>query len=132
MLIDNSLGKYEEVLGTASKEIQAFADAIHGFIVNFDKSVCIVPRTGEKSVSYGIGTKKMSESYCYIMPQKDYLNLGFPHGTELDDPNLILEGTGKKYRHIKVRTIADAKSAAVRELIRVARTNRINKAGQEQ
>lgn len=125
MKIDNSLGTYEEVFSTASKEVQRIAQDIHDFIISFDATVCIVPRNGEKSVSYGIGTKKMSESYCYIMPQKDYVNLGFPHGSQILDSNGILEGTGKKYRHVKIKTVDQAKNEAVHMLIEEARAERM-------
>jgi hypothetical protein len=125
MKIDNSLGTYEQVFQNSSKEVRDIADTIHSFILKFDKDVCIVPRVGEKSVSYGIGTKKMSESYCYIMPNKGYLNLGFPHGTELTDLNSMLEGVGKKYRHIKIHSIENARQDSVEQLIENARNNRI-------
>ena len=124
MKIDESLGTYEQVFGSSSKEVQDIAKTIHSLIMELDKDVCIVPRAGEKSVSYGIGTKKMSESYCYIMPQKNYVNLGFPHGAELPDPDSILEGTGKKYRHIKIRSKEQANADKIKSLIKDARDNR--------
>lgn len=62
----------------------------------------------------------MSEARCYLMPQKDYVNLGFFRGTSLPDPENLLEGTGKKLRHIKVRTLGSAQNSALQDLIREA------------
>ena len=79
---------------------------------------CIeVPRPGEPSAAYGVGSKKMSEAYAYIMPQQEHVNFGFYHGVALRDPNNLLEGTGKALRHVKIRSISDAKQPEIRQLI---------------
>jgi hypothetical protein len=40
----------------------------------------------------------------YISAQKGYANLGFFYGTHLADPSHLLEGSGKRMRHVKIRT----------------------------
>lgn len=40
----------------------------------------------------------------YISAQKEYANLGFFYGTHLADPSHLLEGSGKRMRHVKIRT----------------------------
>src|SRR5215207_1837101 len=45
---------------------------------------------------------------CGIAMQKGYVNLMFSKGTELPDPDGLLEGTGKKARHVKLRSSQDA------------------------
>jgi Domain of unknown function (DU1801) len=125
MTLHTKLGTYQEVFDTSNPLVQNLAKCIADFIIEFDKDVDIVFRTGEKTVAYGIGPKKMSQAYCYIMPQNDYLNLGFFHGSELLDPTMVLEGTGKKLRHVKIRSIAQAQSQDIMDLIIEARKNRI-------
>ncbi len=44
---------------------------------------------------YGIGPKKMSEHFCYIALNEDYVNFGFNQGADLPDPKGLLEGSGK-------------------------------------
>jgi hypothetical protein len=39
--------------------------------------------------------------FCYLYSTKAYATLGFQHGAALDDPEGLLEGTGKDMRHIK-------------------------------
>jgi hypothetical protein len=129
MQLHEELGTYKKVFSAASASVRQLADSINQFIISFDPDVHIIPRTGEKSVSYGIGPKKMSEAYCYLMPQKDYVNLGFFHGTSLPDPQNLLEGTGKKLRHIKVRPLESAQINALQDLIREARKERVAAAG---
>ena len=55
--------------------------------------------------------------YCYIAPFKSYMNLGFLGGTELPDPDGLLEGTGKQLRHIKIRSIEDIERPGVTRLL---------------
>ena len=66
----------------------------------------------------------MSEHYAYIGPQKSHVNLGFYHGATITDPSGMIEGTGKRLRHVKVRTVAGAKSAQVKKLVKEARAER--------
>jgi len=74
--------------------------------------------------SYGVGPSKMSEHYAYIGVQESYVNLGFYHGAALPDPERLLEGSGKKLRHIKIRAASDAKRAGVAVLLRHAVADR--------
>jgi hypothetical protein len=63
-----------------------------------------------------------------IAPQKDYVNIIFSKGVELMevDSEGLLEGTGKRARHIKNRSEEDLQRPGVRALIEaaVARTPR--------
>jgi len=55
---------------------------------------------------------------CYIAPQKKgYVNFGFFFGARLPDPKRLLSGVGKRMRHVKVRSVEEAKSPALRKLI---------------
>ncbi|MGB8233762.1 MAG: DUF1801 domain-containing protein [Methanobacterium sp.] len=54
---------------------------------------------------------------CAIVIHKDHVNLQFAHGTELDDPEGILEGTGKKIRHVKINNIKEINSDKLKNLV---------------
>lgn len=43
----------------------------------------------------------------YIAPHNNYVRLGFFNGATMPDPQNLLEGTGKKLRHIKVHNLSD-------------------------
>jgi len=47
--------------------------------------------------------------------QKSHVNLGFYHGASLNDPAGLLEGTGKKLRHVKVRNMSEAKNPVLKQ-----------------
>lgn len=54
---------------------------------------------------------------CAIVIHNDHVNLEFARGTELEDPEGILEGTGNKIRHVKIYDINEVKSGKLKNLI---------------
>jgi hypothetical protein len=56
---------------------------------------------------------------CWAVFAK-HVGIEFWRGSTLPDPAGIVEGTGKNLRHVKLRTIEDARSRALRELVRAA------------
>jgi len=63
---------------------------------------------------------KMKDMFCYIATNAGHVNLGFPRGTSLPDPNRVLEGDGKTMRHIKFRSLGDVERPFVRRYIQAA------------
>ena len=53
------------------------------------------------AIGYSLSDKQ-SEMFCHIAVYSKYVNIGFDHGVELDDPKQILKGTGNRIRHISV------------------------------
>jgi hypothetical protein len=117
MRTDNRLGLFEEIVANTTTEVRQLVEFLRNLIIEIDPDTVEVPRPGERSVAYGIGPKKMSEAYAYLMPQTNYVNLGFYHGANLKDPEALLEGTGKGLRHVKVYNLEQAGLLAVRQLI---------------
>jgi hypothetical protein len=63
---------------------------------------------------------KMKDMFCYIATNAKHVNLGFPRGTSLADPNRVLEGDGKTMRHIKFASVRDVERPFVRRYIQAA------------
>ena len=61
---------------------------------------------------------KMRDLLFAIIPHAGWVNLQLADGAVLPNPDGLIEGTGKRIRHIKVREAAAARSAAVRNAIR--------------
>ena len=49
-----------------------------------------------------------------------WVSVYFFRGAELDDPDGVLEGSGKGMRHIKLREPKEASAAALRAMVRQA------------
>lgn len=62
-------------------------------------------------------------AFAYVAVFRAHVNVGFFHGAELPDPKGLLEGTGKRMRHVKVRPGVALETAAVAALIRAAYEN---------
>lgn len=60
---------------------------------------------------------KLGDAFCMINIYASHLNLGFNKGTLLQDPNNLLEGTGKLIRHIPVEKPDDYRTDEVKQLI---------------
>ena|SRR5438105_1938965 len=78
--------------------------------------------TGWQTIGYS-HSGGMKSQFCAISPQRDRVNVYFNRGTDLSDPEHLLEGAGKQMRHVKVRTLADAQSKGLRALIKEAATS---------
>ena len=59
-------------------------------------------------------------AFAYVNTFTSHLNVGFFHGFALKDPAALLEGTGKRMRHVKLRPDAPIDSLALKALIRAA------------
>ena len=63
---------------------------------------------------------KRKDMFCYITTNARHINLGFPRGSTLPDPNGVLEGDGKALRHIKFASQRDLERPFVRRYIRAS------------
>jgi hypothetical protein len=59
-------------------------------------------------------------AFAYVNVFKAHVNVGFFFGAELDDPAGVLEGSGRRMRHVKVRPGTDLNVAALSALIDAA------------
>ena len=58
--------------------------------------------------------------FGYVNTFKSHVNVGFFYGSLLEDPTGLLEGTGKRMRHVKLKPEIRIDEAALRQLIGVA------------
>lgn len=72
---------------------------------------------GPSDVGQGI---RMRDLVVGLIPHQRWVNAQFADAVDLPDPASILEGTGKRIRHVKLRTLADADRPEFRELLRAA------------
>lgn len=59
-------------------------------------------------------------AFAYVNAYKAHAAVGFFHGAELPDPKGLLEGSGKRMRHVKLRWGEAVDEAALRALIAAA------------
>lgn len=59
-------------------------------------------------------------AFGYVAAFKAHVNVGFYFGALLSDPTRLLEGTGKRGRHVKLRPGRDIDAAALAKLVDAA------------
>ena len=118
------IGTIDELLQIAEENLRPVVIALRELIFRIHPNVCEVVRLGDRAATYGVGPRKMIDGYAYILPHRKWVNLGFYQGVSLADPGGLLEGSGAKMRHVKIRSLDDARQPEVRSLIEAALAKR--------
>jgi hypothetical protein len=58
--------------------------------------------------------------FGYVNSFKSHVNVGFFYGAVLEDPAGLLEGSGKRMRHVKLKPGPELNTGALRDLIEAA------------
>jgi hypothetical protein len=59
-------------------------------------------------------------AFAYVNAFSAHASVGFFHGAALPDPAGLLEGTGKRMRHVKLRPGVEVEERALAELVTAA------------
>ena len=73
-----------------------------------------------ESIKWNTPNYAMGGNVCYLAANKGHVNLGFFNGAGLANPDGLIEGTGEKMRHIKVRKPEDIRPEVFAGLVQEA------------
>ncbi len=74
-----------------------------------------------EAIKWGMPVFSLGGLLCYIAARKGCVTLGFYEaGTSLSDPDGLLEGTGKRMRHVNVARKSDVRRALFAKWVREA------------
>lgn len=116
---------FEQAIAGFSPEMQEISRSIRDLIHKILPQVVEVVWVQQKNTGFGTGVKKKTEHFCWLMPASKHVNLGFNYGAELPDPAHLLEGTGKLFRHVKIKSAAQLTDLNLIALITFATTYRV-------
>ena len=109
-IVEEFLSNYPEEIRRISAELRSMASkampGAHEFLY-YD------------AINYSINDSPLGR-VCYISPMDTYVTLGFLFGARLDDQHHLLQGIGKRARHLKIRTMEEARNPALKELLKAA------------
>jgi hypothetical protein len=114
-----SKADFEKLLSKYDPRIRALAEKIRALVLDVFPDAREKTYWGWSNTWYG-WSEKTSDAVFSISPLKAHVQLYFLRGTELSDPDGLLEGTGKKLRHVNVRDAAYLKSPSLRRLMKRA------------
>jgi hypothetical protein len=107
---DAVLAEHDRAVADAARAVQGLlGELVPEAVVEFDP--------GDGLLAIG-RTAKMRDLLFAIIPHRAYVNLQLADGVDLPDPTGIIEGTGKRIRHVKVRSADEAGSPALRAIVR--------------
>lgn len=101
-------------------EITMIGERLRSLIHEMHPDVVEVVWPRQRIIGFGLGPKKGSEHYAYISLHDGHANLGFNFGARLRDPHGIVRGTGKLFRHARVRGLEEAEDPRLRALLEQA------------
>ena len=107
----------DKLLGEHSPELQAIERALRATIRREFPDAVEQVDFGNKLIAFG-RSMKMRGLLFAIIAHTTWVNLQLADGAEPPDPDGVIEGTGKRIRHIKVRSVEAASSAPVIAAIR--------------
>jgi hypothetical protein len=117
--------EFDLLIASATEQARMIARETRLFIYAALPELTEIVWIKQKIAGYGTGPKKMSEHFCYIAINKDYITLGFNYGSELPDPAGLLEGTGNLYRHVKIKCLDELKKPALIDFLQFATGHRV-------
>ena len=109
----------EEFLVGYSPDMQAVSRTLRAMVKHAMPQANEVLFARDNHFAYGM-SESMRDRIVYICPMRDYVRLGFMYGGFLPDPEGMLVGTGKRLRHVKVRTLQGADDPAIERLLEAA------------
>jgi hypothetical protein len=71
---------------------------------------------GNKLLAVGLSMKTRDLVFA-IIPHTAHVNLQLGDGVDLPNPDGLIEGTGKRIRHVKVRSVEAAASPQLRAIV---------------
>ena len=109
----------KDFLASYQPHVQKLALALRALVLNVFPSAIEQVDPPSKIIAYGTD-RTYAGLICAIAPYKAHVNLMFARGAELPDPEHLLEGTGKRARHVKITARAEVENPALRTLLETA------------
>jgi hypothetical protein len=107
---------FERILEGNAPDVIATAHALRAAVKAAMPDVVEQVDFGNGLLAFG-RSMAMRDLLFAIIPHKSHVNLQLADGADLPNPDGSIEGTGKRIRHVKVRSVEAASSPAVRNAI---------------
>lgn len=93
-------------LAAFSDEVKITALGVREFVLDLcrDANELIYDNYNALAIGYSLSDKQ-KDMFCHIAVYSKYVNLGFDHGVDLEDPKGLLKGSGSRIRHVTVQDL---------------------------
>ena len=120
--------EFEAVIEEHAPEVQTLARMVRRLVYDVLPETVEVVWPHQGTVGWGTGPKKMSEQFSYLQAFKSHVGLGFYYGSELPDATDLFGGPSSNkgtMRSVRITSVEQVDSPALRELVRAATTHRV-------
>ena len=90
----------ESWISDLEPQLRTLAQSLRQIILDADTTL-------SEAIKWGNPIYEKKGRVCYLAATKAYMALGFFNATSLTDSETRMEGTGKKMRHVKIRSPHD-------------------------
>lgn len=118
---------FAQVIAGSPEDVQALARAVRELVFEVFPQTVEVAWPRQRSVGWGVGPKKFTEQFAYLMPYKGHVTLGFYRGGDLPDPAGMLPAAGGRQvsgrlsmRSLRIDKIEDVNRPPLRALLEAA------------
>jgi len=111
--------EFDRLLSTYPPDVQSLAEAAHDLIVATLPKIEITYDNSANVVGFGFGPGYKG-LICTIILSRKGVKIGIFRGSELEDPNGLLRGSGKVHRYVELTALSDLKKPGVRPLLKAA------------
>ena len=108
---------WDENLASHAPAVQGAARALEALIQEEAPDVVVQYDPGNGLLAFG-RSMRMRDLLFALIPHAGWVNLQLADGAVLPNVDGLVEGTGKRIRHVKVRTEEAARDPRVRALVR--------------
>ena len=108
---------WDELLAGHTPEVQAAARALEALVRSELPDAAIRFDPGDRLLAIG-RSMRMRDLLFALVPHAGWVNLQLADGALLPNPDGLIEGTGKRIRHVKVRSLSASAEPRIREVVR--------------
>lgn len=110
-----------EFLAAYGPEITGLALAVRAVVLEHAPEAAELIYDAYNAVASGYSfTGRPGDAFIHIAVYAGWVNLGFNWGSQLKDPHRLLQGSGRRVRHVRILGPSDLKKPGVRALVREA------------
>ena len=84
----------EAFLEDVSPPMREIAERLRALLKRVTPEATERVRLGWRLLAYDLPIKRNGVFFAWVFPEKEHVHLGFPRGTNMDDPRRVLKGAG--------------------------------------
>ena len=116
MTAPENAGRLEQLVADQTAPIRAVHERLHALLHELMPEAVETVDLPDRVLAFG-ATERMRDLWFALIAHRAHVNVQLADGVDLVDPAGLVEGTGKRIRHVKCCTPEDVARAELRALL---------------